>query len=215
MSIVKLESSIASDREDLRIISQGHRIRRAMEADMDQVYRLTHDTLVAAGDIIPLPSGKIVSFPGLDGINETSVLVAECEGRIVGTNSLTLDGPAGLHCDHGFREETNRIRREGRPLASSWRIATSPSFRRGKRLVQDLMVETLRLCLEFELQTCLFVFPPKFESFYQRAIAAETVSRGNISVNGRDLPAVLMRADCERSYSTPFIRGFLDTMNAK
>ena len=111
-------------------------IRKVSTAEeMDEVYKLTHDQYVKEGYIAPQPDGRLRHYPHLDGIPETTVLIAVDEGRVVGTNTLTLDGPAGLHVesDSAFKTIASFYRiaaaASGTKLACSWRIVTHPEAR--------------------------------------------------------------------------------------
>src|SRR5262245_29486021 len=71
-------------------------------AELQQVYRLTHDCYVENGYVKPHPTGMIVHYPQFDHIPETTILVAVINGRIVGSVSLTQDGPGGFSIDDDF-----------------------------------------------------------------------------------------------------------------
>ena len=51
---------------------------------LDEVYRLTHDTLAESGNIKQTIDGKIATCPHLDEIPETTILIAEYQGKIIG-----------------------------------------------------------------------------------------------------------------------------------
>lgn len=172
----------------VRQINSGH--------ELDMVRTLTHESWVASGLILPQPNGKIIHHPHLDNSPDTTVLVAIENELIVGTNSLTVDGPSGLHVDHGFKEETNCIRTEGLRLASSWRIASSPTALSRSAVFKTLIRATVDLIRDKEIETCLFVFPPEFEAFYRRVINAKTICTKKITYNdGLIVPCVMMRCD--------------------
>lgn len=183
-----------------------YRIRESRSpTDLDAVHRITHDSLVDAGSLIPLPGGRLISYPKIDRLPQTTVLVATIGAAVVGTNTLMSDGPAGLHTDVHFRRETDRIRGEGRRLISSFRIATDPKHpaTQGIALILDLIRWTYFIGInKYRFETCLFTFNPKHEPIYKRLIAARTVARrecmpGSPIATG----VVLMRIDWERTPS--------------
>ena len=170
----------------------------ATAADMDKVYRLTHDAYLEQGYCAPQPDGRLIHYPHLDGIPETTVLVAEENGQIVGTNSLTLDGPAGLHVDSDFKAECDRIRAEaraaGRRLGASWRIATRSSCRQVAVVVKSLIRETVSRFVADGVETVVFTFNPRHERIYKRLLNMRTVARHGGTVHGlNNAPAVFMR----------------------
>src|SRR5947209_3989524 len=63
------------------------------EAELDAVYRLTYDSFLERGYCAPRPDRRLIHYPHLDRLPETMICVAISEGQIVGTVSVTLDGP--------------------------------------------------------------------------------------------------------------------------
>ncbi|RCU45702.1 N-acetyltransferase [Corallincola holothuriorum] len=165
---------------------------------MDSVYRLTHDAFVGAGLTPATKSGQLIHFPELDNMPKTKVIVAEVNGRIVGTNSITFDGPAGLHTDKFFPEETQSIRDEGRNLASSWRVAVDPSFRNQLKVIRSIFKQTFAVADAYNLECCLFTFYEKHEKIYQKLINARSLCKKSYSNEFyTDKTQVLMRVDIE------------------
>ena len=166
-------------------------------AELEYIYRLCHDVYAERGYCAPQPDGRLVHYPHLDGIAQTTVLVALIDGEIVGTNSFTLDGPQGLHVDSDFRSECDAIRREGRALGASWRIATRLACRSERNVVMALIQETVRLFVESGVQTSVFTFNPRHERIYQRLLNMKTIARSDGTHGLNNAPAVLMRLDVE------------------
>lgn len=77
---------------------------RSLE-ELRAVYRLTHDCYAASGFCAPNPTQFIVHYPQYDHIQETTILVALSQGRVVGSVSVTMDGPKGLTVDKDFNSE--------------------------------------------------------------------------------------------------------------
>lgn len=171
-------------------------------AELDAVHRLTHDSIVAGGYMLARPDGRLDSYPMLDASPLTTVLVAECDGTIIGTNSLTADGPLGLHTDLYFPTETNAVRRDRRRLVSSFRIATDPMVqdRHGYALILDLVKWTLVVATEaYAFETMLCTFNPKHESVYRRMLRATTIAhQAKVAHGDVNAGAVLMRIDVDR-----------------
>jgi hypothetical protein len=171
-------------------------------AELDAVHRLTHDSIVAGGYMVARPDGRLDSYPTLDASPLTTVLVAVCDGTIIGTNSLTADGPLGLHTDLYFPTETNAVRRDRRRLTSSFRIATAPTVqdRHGYALILDLVKWTLVVATEaYDFETMLCTFNPKHETVYRRMLAATTLAhQAQVAHGDVNAGAVLMRIDVDR-----------------
>ena len=150
---------------------------------LDEVYRLTHDTLAESGNIKQTIDGKIATCPHLDKIPETTILIAEYQGKIVGTISVTVDSSQGLHTDNWFKPETDEIRSTiSGNLASSWRIATDPNYRGSRLLVISLIKGAFNIVLEKECKACLFTFLNKHVRIYQRIINAEVVKTRSVTL---------------------------------
>ncbi|MFH1022798.1 MAG: hypothetical protein V1809_05365 [Planctomycetota bacterium] len=165
--------------------------------EMDDVYRLTHDSYVERGYCVPQPDGRLIHYPHLDGISETTMLVAIWNGRIVGTNSLTFDGPEGLHVDAEFKTECDVLRATGRRLGASWRIATRKDCRDERKVIMGLIRETVRSFVSEGGETCVFTFNPRHERVYQRLLNMKTVARSEGTAGLTNAPAVFMRCDVE------------------
>jgi hypothetical protein len=166
--------------------------------ELDIVYRLTHKSIVAAGYCEPTQDGRIITNPHLDVIAETHILVAEMNGEIVGTNSLTLDSIHGLHADAHFKNECDTIRKEGRRLGGSWRIATAPFCRDNSQVALSLIQETINLCFHLRVDTLLLTFNPKHENLYKRLINAKSIAyKQKMAGTPINAGAVLMRFDSE------------------
>ncbi len=166
--------------------------------ELDLVYRLTHDSYVERGYVKPLCDGRLVHYPHLDRIPETTILVAEVNEAIVGTVSLTLDSDAGLHVDDDFKAECDRIRGEGRRLAASWRIATRKECRNQLKVVMELIRQIVHEFVIQEIETCVFTFNPRHERIYKRLLNMETVAVRESTKGLENAPAVFMRFDMAR-----------------
>lgn len=196
-------SALEHQPEDKRYVFREVRTLR----ELDEVHRITHDSIVSAGYMTPQPGGRIVSYPALDPSPLTTILIALEDGRIVGTNSVTADGPLGLHTDVYFPAQTDAVRQEGRRLVSSFRIATDPGWcsRHGNALVRDLVKWTAFVAIhKYRFETMLCSFNPKHEVLYRRLLDASTIARRDDLGHGEiKAGAVMMRierADVERKF---------------
>ena len=106
---------------------------------MRVVHELTYMAYRAKGLCQADPSERLQHYPHLDYIAETTVLMAMAGDKLVGTVSITLDGPEGLHVDEDFPEVMVRWRPGGLRLAAAWRIVTDPAYRGDRRIITGLM----------------------------------------------------------------------------
>jgi len=152
---------------------------------LDEVYRLTHDTLVEVKHLVPRADGEIISFHHLDISEQTTILVAQHTGRVVGTISVSDDGPDGLMSDKIFEAETERIRRQTpHGLGSTWRMATSDEYRSERSLVINLIKSAFFVCFEHHIDTCLILNVERHTPIYKRMLGAEIVAKGSTSLDG-------------------------------
>ncbi len=178
-------------------------IRKATTpADLQEVWRLTHDQYVRMGYAAPRPDGMLRHYH-LDGIPETAVWVAEDDdGSIVGTVSLTEDNPAGLHVDEDFKDVVDEIRREcaagGLRLSASWRIATRENLRNELGTSMALVAAIVEEVLARPHHVTLYTFNPRHESFYRRMCGLEKIAGPRPSRSVKGAPGILMRGDIEK-----------------
>jgi hypothetical protein len=165
---------------------------------MEQVYRLTHDMYVKEGYAKAQPDGLLRHYPHLDNIPETHVFVVEENGQVVGTKSLTFDGPAKMHVDEDFPEEVEEFRRlskaTNKNLAASWRLVTHPKARNSLRIVVELINITMEEGSKNHMHLVLFTFNPKHEKFYEKILGLKTVATSE-NCDAVSAPGVLMKGD--------------------
>lgn len=160
--------------------------------DLDHVHRLTHDAYVEQGYITPRPDGRLRHYVEIEAAPENMVLVAIDGGEIVGTVSMTLDGPAGLHVDHDFHAACDAVRAERQPVAAVWRIVTEPGHRATQALVIELIRATISVLDRCGVVTSLCAFTPRHERAYERLLGFKTIDRCS-GIKEVSTPIVLMR----------------------
>lgn len=160
--------------------------------ELDTVHHLTHDQYVVEGFTAPQPDGRLRYYDDIEAAAENMVLVAIEDNAIIGTVSLTLDGPAGLHVDHDFPVECAAIRAEGGTVGGVWRIITAPGLRTGTAVILDLIRSSTDVLDRFGVDTALCEFNPRHERAYRKLLGFTTVAH-NASLGQLTAPAVLMR----------------------
>ena len=142
-------------------------VREATEKEIKDVWRLTYDVYLKEG-YCGFRRDGILRHYDLDLIPETTVLVTYQDSILQGTNSLTADGPRGLHVDYAFKPVVDEIREEcyasQRKLAAAWRILTRPTNRQSLLIVLSLIDATIKKAIDVGVLTALFTFNPGFIS---------------------------------------------------
>jgi len=169
------------------------------EEDYQKVGELTYEAYLEQGYCRPHKSRRLIHYPHLEKITETTILGAFKGDLLVGSISLTLDGPLGIHADTDFKEECDQIRQEGKNMASCWRVVTRKFFRHETILLLKMFQEVVRLGNQNEVQTGLFTLNPRHEKCYQKIFDMKTVARKQNTRGLKNAPALLMRWDLENS----------------
>jgi hypothetical protein len=169
----------------------------ANEEELTQVHRLTHDAYVSVGYATPQPDRRLVHYGDFDHLPETTVLVAVVQNEIVGSLSLTLDGPWGLTVEKDFKRVCDSLRYSGRSLGVVWRLAMSKSASPSRHIVMELFHSTFDLALLQGANTCLITVNPKHQTVYQRMLNATVVSTNSFTKGLDQAPGVLLRLDAE------------------
>jgi hypothetical protein len=91
---------------------------------LPEIHALAYEGLLENGYILPNTSQQKSIHPHLDNLEETSVIVGECNGQIIATDTITIDGSQGLSTDVYFGSKTNEIRRQYGKIACLWRFCT-------------------------------------------------------------------------------------------
>jgi hypothetical protein len=170
----------------------------ANENELELVHRLTHDAYVAMGYATPQPSGKLVHYGDFDHLPETTVLVVERGNEIIGTGSLTLDGPWGLTVEKDFKRVCDHLRYSGRSIAVAWRLVIAKSAGASNRIILDLLREFVNLTASQGVNTTLITVNPRHQSAYQRLLNATVLAKENMTKGLDQAPGVLLRLDYER-----------------
>jgi len=170
-------------------------------SELIDVHKLVRKAYISSGILSETYIGNADFYPKLNMIPETKIIIARENGKIIGTNSITLDGKYGLHTDHSFKKETDLIRKTSKSiLGSSWRIATSQEYHKKIGLFLDIIQKTFFIAKEQNIETCLFVFLKKHEKFYKSFLDAETIAEKEIYFEpDRSCDYVLMKTNTKKT----------------
>lgn len=167
-------------------------------ADLEAVYRLTHDAYLDNGVIQAQPNGMLVYAEHLDHSRDTTVWLVLHRETPIATISLTQDGPDGLIMEEEFEAELTQVRQERRRLGGVWRLVVHRDYRRDSQIVQLLIAQGVQWLLR-ETETGLIVVAPRHAKLYRKLLnmiplAAKNGDFGE-HIHG---PTVLLRWDYER-----------------
>jgi len=170
---------------------------------MERVYRLTHDCYVSKGYALAQPDGMLVHYADFDFIEETSVFVAMEHGKVLGSISITMDGPKGLTVDKDFKGMCDELRHEGRRLAAVWRLVVHHSNQASRRVVMALIKAVSTEAVSHGYDSCLFVVNPRHSFIYQRLLSMKAIAEKGNTDGLANAPAVLLRGDRETLRAHP------------
>ena len=132
----------------------------------------------------------------LDGLAETTVLLAQTAGRLLGSVSLTIDNPHGLPGEEDFPAPMAAVRdncrRAGRGLAGFWRLATAPLHHGQLDVIMKLMTASLETLLALGVDEVLITVNPRHVGYYQRMIGFTVLAVASTAAV-RNAPGVLLR----------------------
>jgi hypothetical protein len=162
--------------------------------ELREVYKLTHTCYVSTGHFKSHPSQLIVHYPHFDHIPETDILVAVLNNVIVGSVSVTFDGPSGFTVEEEFMEQCKIIREEGKSMAVVWRLVADESVRSNRTVLMSLVDAALERVRRREISTALIAVNPKHERVYCRMLNTEVVAR-KLVTDSKTAPSVLLRGN--------------------
>ncbi len=149
---------------------------------LSEVNKLNHDTFIEVGAIQARPSGEFNLFPHLDNIAETTIIIAEVDGVIIGTCSITLDGDKGLASDMLFKQATDNFREKTASiLASNWRLATNKHYRNNPALIMDIIKTAGDIAKSFGAKNVLCILKKQHGKFYKKLFQGQTIAETTVT----------------------------------
>jgi len=165
-------------------------------ADLQLVYRLTHESFYTAGLCEKQPQEMIIHHPNQDVIPQTQVYVAELEGRPVGSISFTIDSEYKMMVDPEFNLQVNKYRKFYGKAATVWRFIVLPEFQGDTRIFRHLISLASKWLLKNQVPVCFFTFSPEHARIYNKVFNMEEICRGrdsNPAINDENAEVVLMK----------------------
>ncbi len=169
---------------------------------MREVWRRTYTDYLGSGYCSANSLRMLRHYRDLDCIAETSVFGTYANGRLIGTNSLTLDKKGlVLPGDYVFPDFLNEIRKEceseGKILGVSWRLVTAPEYRCRTKIVSGLINRTIEEIKEIGLDVLLCSVNPRHEGFYNHRCGFEKIAGPKKESSVENAEAVLLRVDSD------------------
>jgi N-acyl amino acid synthase FeeM len=169
----------------------GVTISRAITPeDLDDAYRLVHDSFVEAGYIQPTHTGMRIRI--FETMPQTATFIARSGNNIIGVTSVVIDSPdLGLPSDEAFRQEINKIRRSGgRKICEGTNWFIDPEYRK-----TSVMTDLMRCCFAHAVfcgcTDMVADVSPTHKSFYE-IMAFDTIGTQRSSSSEVEDPVVLV-----------------------
>lgn len=118
-------------------------------------------------------------------------LVASCQGRAIGTLTVSLEGPQGLGCESTFPAEVQALRDDGYQLSEFTRLAIDPERGSKHALAALFHVAYLVASRLGKADTVLLEVNPRHVAYYRRILGARVVGSERFHPRVK-APAVLL-----------------------
>jgi hypothetical protein len=167
--------------------------------ELQKIYALTHDCYVSKGYCDPQPDGLLPLHNQFDILPETTVLVAEMHGQIVGSVSIIMDGPQGFPFEKEFHDIISQLRLTHTGLAAISRLVVHKAARANLKIVKAL-IKALFVVFQNSggrLKTGLLTVNPSHEKIYQKLLNMTSIARSNAMHGLSNAPAVLLRCNLD------------------
>ena len=168
----------------------------AHSRELFDVYRMTYQCYRTENKLNS-EDGLCIPHPEFDHIDDTTILVAEWGGEILGTISLTLDGKHGLPLDKNLNRTCALSRAEGRPLAQAWRLLAKDSCPTDV-IVTSLITEATQRLLSQNIQTSLWMVQERYSPLCHMLLNPVMLTRIASARGASKVNSVLLRGDAEK-----------------
>lgn len=145
--------------------------RATTQEDLEQAYRLVHDSYVDAGYIDPHPSGLRVR--AVSALPHCAMFVAKVDGRVVGTLSMIADSPLGLPMEKCFRKEIRALRAQGRLIVEASDLSVAKDHR-DLRVLTELSRCVMAHALYVGADDIVIAVSPEHSAYFQGIMQFES-----------------------------------------
>ena len=165
---------------------------------LEEVYRLAQSGLEAIGDVNPDLNDSAAENPYFDVLDETLIITAEVNQKIIGTMSCTIDSQHGMPLDRFFPKEISKNREMGLSMLCAWRFAISPEYQ-SMRLSTRIMQEAVKQAFINGCDLGIFYFNSRFDRYYQRFLNGQIIAHNKISFDNQNILPVSLMQCCSRT----------------
>ena len=167
--------------------------------ELEQAYRLVHDTYVEKGYIEPQPSGLHLKLN--NALPTTTTFVAKLGDRVVTTVTLFPDSPLGLPLDELYKIDADTLRKQNYHLAEVGALASAPDFRDRSSLIMLYLSRMLYHYAWRYLKSDYLIITvhAKHQSFYKSILLFEQIGEVKPYKAVNNQPTVLLQLDIKAS----------------
>lgn len=170
-------------------------VRKVQKENLEEVWRLVHDSYVDSGYIEKQPNGLLKHYPHLEFLDETVTFGAFINRQLVGTCTITFDSKALLPVDIDYPYEVGIIRKINvTKLATCWRLATTPECRYKTSVVIALMKKIMVNFIVHKQPLLLCEINPKHYNFYHKIWGFVEIARKDWTSGLNNAPSILISA---------------------
>jgi GNAT superfamily N-acetyltransferase len=146
--------------------------------DLEACFRILHDAYVAAGYMLPSPSGLRVTL--YHALPTTTTLCAKFDGQVVGTISIIREGVFGFPLQSVF--DLTSVRARGGRIAEISALAIDPAFRKtGGSVLFPLMKFMYEYCREmFDTRHLVIAVNPATVELYEALLFFDRLQQHTI-----------------------------------
>lgn len=165
--------------------------------ELFDIYRMTYECYQSHTKPESHPDGLWIPHPEFDHIPETTILIAEMEGRIVGSVSLTRDSNNGLPMAQSCDRTCALVRANHRNLAGVWRLLVRPGEATKEAIALSLLSDLKKRLLDEHIQTCLLSVSADYIDLCGPLLHPVMLFQGQMARGLSNLPGVFLRCDVE------------------
>ena len=175
----------------------SYRLRPANDlATRRAAYRLLYRLYLEKEYAAPHRSRMWLSL--FDALPETTTLVVEREGEVIGALTVVFDSPMGLPADKLYKRELDALRRSGRRPAEIVSLGVAPGAEKGTEMLVKLFNAVYLLARKIRGATDFInTVNPRHAGFYRRTLAFKKAGPEREYEKVGGAPAVLLRLNLE------------------
>jgi hypothetical protein len=161
------------------------------------IYRLAYESYQTSDHFVPRLDGLWISHPNIDHSAQTMILTAKLDDELVGTVSMTRDGPQGVPLDQDLSRTCELIRSGRRSMAQVWRLLVKESCPIKLSILSCLLSAATQHLLSQGVQTILYLVQDKHAEECRDLANGLILTRMPSAPGLSNAQSVLMRSETE------------------